>query len=187
VNGLNHIPEHQNAFPICRTEKMAGFRGDHVAFADHERSFAGMAAMIEESITINASIKKVWGMFIDLTCWREWNTVLTVVPPFEQGPIAEGESFTCVIRPLAFAVYLRPLASEVLPCKRVVLSGNKFGIRARHEFLFDGNEEHASVSSRETFTGVPPVLPGWVFVQRKIQKLTRTMLQDLKNAAESMN
>jgi hypothetical protein len=163
---------------------MAGFRGQHLVLADNKRSFSDMAAVIEESVTINASIEKVWEMFIDLSCWRGWNTVLSVVSPAEKEPITAGKSFTCLMRPLAFAICLNPLAVEVLPHRKVVLSGNKFGIRARHEFLFDGNEEKATVTSRETFTGMPRALPGWIIVQRKIRKLTRSMLDDLKNAAE---
>jgi hypothetical protein len=163
---------------------MAGFRRKHVAFFDHGTSFRDMTAVIEESVRINANIERVWEIFIDLSRWRGWNTALNVVSSIENGPIAEGKSFTCVMRPLVFAVHLKPLAIEVLPCKKVVLSGNKFGIRARHEFLFNGNKEKTTVTSRETFTGIPPALPGWIFVQRKIKKLTRSMLQDLKNAAE---
>lgn len=144
-----------------------------------------MTAVIEESVRINANIERVWEIFIDLSRWRGWNTVLSVVSPIENGLITEGKSFTCVMRPLVFAVYLEPLAIEVLPCKKVVLSGNKFGIRARHEFLFNGNEEKTTVTSRETFTGIPPALPGWIFVQWKIKNLTRSMLQDLKHVAEN--
>jgi uncharacterized protein YndB with AHSA1/START domain len=34
--------------------------------------------IIEESIFINAPIDKVWQTFTDLTCWRQWNSVLNV-------------------------------------------------------------------------------------------------------------
>jgi hypothetical protein len=143
-----------------------------------------MTAVIEESVTISASIGKVWEMFIDLSCWSGWNTVLTVVSPGEKEPIAEGKSFVCLMRPFVFGVYLKPLAIEVLTLRKVVLSGTRFGIRARHEFLFDGNEEKTTVTSKETFAGIPQALPGWIFLQRKIKQLTRSMLHDLKNAAE---
>lgn len=142
--------------------------------------------MIEESVTINASIEKVWKMFTDLSCWRGWNTVLTVVSTAEKGPIAQGKSFTCLMRPLAFAVVLEPLTMEVLAGRKIVLSGEKFGIRAIHEFLFDGNEAKTVLTSRETFTGTPLAMPGWTFLQRRLKQLTCVMLSDLKNAAEKM-
>jgi hypothetical protein len=141
--------------------------------------------VIEESVTINAGIKKVWEMFIDLSCWREWNTVVTVVSSGGKGKIAEGTSFTCMILPLAFLLPLEPLAEEVVPCKKIILSGHRFGIRARHEFLFEGNEAKTTVTSRETFTGIPSVLPIWIFIEMRAKKLTGDMLRDMKIAAET--
>jgi hypothetical protein len=140
--------------------------------------------VIEESVTINAGIEKVWEMFIDLSCWHKWNTVVTVVSSGEKGKIAEGTSFTCLILPLAFVVPLEPLAEEVVPFKRIILSGQMFGVRARHEYLFEGNEAKTTVTSRETFTGIPSVLPTWIFFEMRMKKLTGDMLRDLKTAAE---
>ncbi|MEJ2685189.1 MAG: SRPBCC family protein [Candidatus Sulfobium sp.] len=141
--------------------------------------------MIEVTVTINAGISKVWEMFVDLSRWREWNTVLTIVSPGEEGKIAEGKSFAFLMRPLAFVGHLEPMAEEVLPFKRIVLTGHRFGIRARHEFFFEGNEAGTTVRSRETFTGITPALPGWSFLQWRLKKLTGYMLRDLKIAAES--
>lgn len=141
--------------------------------------------MIEETVTINAGIGKVWGIFIDLSCWHEWNTVLTVVSSGETGKITEGTSFTFLIRPFVFEVLLEPLAEEVAPGRKIVLSGRRFGVRARHEFFFDGNEAETTVISRETFTGIPCLFPTWIFVEDKMKKLTGDMLRDLKTTAET--
>lgn len=141
--------------------------------------------MIEASVTINADAKKVWDMFIDLSSWHAWNTVLTVVSSGKKGKIAEGTSFTFLIRPLAFLVQLEPLAYEVVPGKKIVLTGHRFGICARHEFFFEGNEATTTLTSRETFTGLPSLLPTWIFVEKRMKKLTWDMLHDLKTAAEA--
>jgi hypothetical protein len=100
---------------------MACFRGKDLVFVftDHEKFFSYTAAVIEESVTINAGIKKVWEMFTDLSCWHKWNTVVTVLSSGEKGKIAEGTSFTCLILPLAFLVPLEALAEEVVPCKKL--------------------------------------------------------------------
>jgi hypothetical protein len=141
--------------------------------------------VIEETVTINAGIKKVWELFIDLSCWHAWNRTLTIVSSGEKGRIAEGRHFRCLMRPLAFVVSLDPLAEEVFPFKRIILSGHRFGIRARHEFLFEETEAKTTVISRETFRGILPSLPGWVFLQWRIRRLTAHMLRDLKTAAET--
>jgi hypothetical protein len=141
-------------------------------------------AVIEEFVTINAGIKKVWELFADLSCWHKWNTIVTIVSSGEKGTIAEGTSFTCLILPLVFLVPLKPLVEEVVPCKKIVLSGHRFGIRARHEFLFEGSGGETIVTSRETFAGMPVVLPTWIFLEMRIKKLTGDMLHDLKMAAE---
>lgn len=147
--------------------------------------YPGRAAVIEIVVTINAGISTVWEIFVDLSRWREWNTVQTIVSSGEDGRIAEGKSITFLIRSLAFAGRLEALAEEVQPFRRVILTGHRFGINARHEFLFEENEAGTTVSSRETFTGISPCLPGWIFVQRRLKKLTGYMLSDLKIAAEA--
>jgi hypothetical protein len=163
---------------------MVYFWRKHLVFAEHERFFPYKIAMIEEFVTINTGIKKVWEKFADLSCWHKWNTIVTIVSSGEKGKIAEGTSFTCLILPLAFLVPLKPLAEEVVPCKKIVLSGQRFGIRARHEFLFEGSEDETTVTSREIFAGMPVVLPTWLFLEMRIKKLTGDMLHDLKMAAE---
>ena len=142
--------------------------------------------MIEVTVTIDASINKVWELFVDLSRWREWNSVLAALSSGAGERIMQGKSFTFLIRSLAFVGPLKPLAEEVLPLKRIILTGSRFGIRARHEFSFEGNEAHTALVSRETFTGITPALPGWRFTQWGLKELTRHMLRDLKTAAENL-
>lgn len=141
--------------------------------------------MIEVVVTIDAGIDKVWEMFVDLSRWHDWNTVLAIVSAGRGENISEGNSFTFVMRAFAFAGHLEPMAEEVLPFKRIILTGHRFGIRARHVFLFEGNETRTTVTSRETFSGITTVLPGWGLVQWRLKMLTGYMLRDLKNAAEA--
>jgi hypothetical protein len=141
--------------------------------------------VIEETVAIDADVRRVWELFIDLSYWHAWNTILSAVTSGEGERITEGRRFTCLMRPLAFVVSLEPLAEEVLPFRHIILSGRRFGIRAKHEFLFEGNEAGTIVTSRETFTGILPALPGWVFLRWRIRRLTAQMLRDLKTAAET--
>jgi hypothetical protein len=140
--------------------------------------------VIEVSVTIQADITKVWELFVDLSRWRRWNSVVTILSGGREGKIAEGARFTCLIRRLAFLLPLKPLAEEVVPRRKIILSGRRFGIGARHEFLFDGDEASATVTSRETFSGMMTAFPVWTLPAMRIRKLTGAMLRDLKRAAE---
>jgi hypothetical protein len=141
--------------------------------------------VIEESVTIDAGITTVWELFIDLSRWQEWNRVVTVLSAGPTGKIAEGARYTFLIPGLAFLLPLHPLAETVVPGRIIVLSGQRVGIRARHEFRIEGGEATTTVSSRETFSGVMTVLPLWPLVEMRIRTLTGALLRDLKRAAEA--
>jgi hypothetical protein len=143
--------------------------------------------MVETSVTINAGIQKVWALFTDLSSWNAWNTVVTVLSLGETGRITKGAGYTCRIPLLAFLLPLEPFAEEVVPCEKIVLTGQSLGIGARHEFLFAENDGKTTVTSRETFTGIPSVLPIWILVEMRMRKLTDRMLHDLKRAAETVS
>lgn len=141
--------------------------------------------IIEESVIILAGVRKVWETFVDLSCWENWNTVLGAVSNGPDGRIAGGSRFACVVRPFVLPVYFEPLVEEVVPCRKIIWTARKYGISARHEFLFDGDEERTTVMSRETFAGLPFMLAGRLFPAWRIRELTVSLLHDLKSAAES--
>jgi len=139
--------------------------------------------IIEESVLINADIKKIWKTFTDLTCWADWNTVAGKVAS-DSGRIEEGERFTFCLRPFSVPVTVRPKIVEVIPAEKIVWSGSKFGIFSRHEFLFKQASNGVLVTSRETFRGLQLLLARRTFPRKTIRELTINMLQDLKRAAE---
>ena len=140
--------------------------------------------VIEESVLINTSLEKVWQTFTDLTCWLDWNSVLKDIAT-EHPSIQRGDSFTCSIRPFVFPVKFELLIEEVVPYERVVWSGSKYGIFARHVFIFRATGDRVQVISTETFKGVTIenlkfIFPGW-----RIRELTQSLLRDLKKASEA--
>ena len=139
--------------------------------------------VIEESILINASLDEVWITFTNLACWANWNSAMKNVAS-EHDTIQKGGTFRCSLRPFIFSVSLEPYTEELIPNERVVWTGRKFGIFARHEFIFKGEREHVRVTSREIFQGITIenmkfIFPGW-----RIRELTRALLRDLKQASE---
>jgi hypothetical protein len=139
--------------------------------------------VIEHSIDINADMNTVWGIFTDMTCWNDWNTVAGNVSS-KHEKITEGAHFRFCIRPFTIPVHIEPVVEEVIPGKQIIWSGEKYGIHARHEFLFHEARQGIKLTSRETFCG-SFINKLWFHLPvKKLHALTITMLQELKAAAE---
>lgn len=140
--------------------------------------------IIRESIVINTPLKKVWNTFTDLTCWKEWSTVVSNVSA-ETESLTEGKSFKFCIRPFMFPVNVEPVVEELVPGQRIVWSGARHGISARHEFRFEDKNGKTLLTSHEVFK------PNWftrffIYIPKKrLQRLSILMLQDLKHACEN--
>ena len=141
--------------------------------------------VIEEEILINAPLNKVWKIFTDLTCWVDWNSVLKDVST-DHASISKGETFSCSLRPFIFPVHFETFIEEVELHERVVWSGSKYGIFARHEFIFEMLEDHVRVISRETFKGMTMENMKFIFPAWRIRELTKSLLTDLKEASETI-
>ena len=141
--------------------------------------------VIEEEILINAPLNKVWKIFTDLTCWVDWNSVLKDVST-GHASILKGETFSCSLRPFIFPVHFETFIEEVALHERVVWSGSKYGIFARHEFIFEMLEDHVRVISRETFKGMTMENMKFIFPAWRIRELTKSLLTDLKEASETI-
>jgi hypothetical protein len=139
--------------------------------------------VIEESILINADLAKIWKTFTDLTCWADWNTVTTDAAS-GSGRLEEGEKFTFCLRPFSLPITVEPKIEEVVPLKKVVWSGARFGISSRHEFLFQQAKSGVLVTSREQFSGLPLLLGGKPLTEKISRDLVVLMLLQLKKACE---
>ncbi|MBI4697864.1 MAG: SRPBCC family protein [Nitrospirae bacterium] len=138
---------------------------------------------IIESIIINAPMKKVWDIFTDLTCWKDWSTIIEDVSSVS-GRLAEGKSFKFCIRPFDIPIYLEPVVEEIIPGQSIIWTGKKHGITARHEFTFQAKDDKVILTSRETFTGILALRLRFFFPKQKIQELSALMLKEIKQAAE---
>jgi len=140
--------------------------------------------VIEETIMVHAPVKKVWDVFVDLTCWADWNRVLTDISA-NQMCLTGGSGFRCCMRPYFFTVYFEPKVSEVVPYKKIVWTAGKFGISSVHEFIFEERPEGVEIISRERFRGLPVLLGSMFFLQGKIRELTVSFLDGLRQGAEA--
>jgi hypothetical protein len=140
--------------------------------------------IIEESILIHAKIDKVWDTFTDLTCWKQWNTVMEDVRIRAQG-LSCGEEFSCCFRPFLLPIQAKIRVEEAKPYERIVWSAQKKGFSARNIFTFQNNEKGVIVTSRDTFNGLIIRIFGFLLPQKRLRTLIQTFLKDLKTASEN--
>jgi hypothetical protein len=141
--------------------------------------------VIEESVIVHARLPKVWDTFTNITCWDDWNTVIKKVSPGKTEILAEGGKVRFCMYPFHFPVYLEPVIEKVVPKKEVVWTSAKYGISARHAFVFEPVEDGVLVTSRETFNGVTVKALRFLFPEWRLRDLTVAFLRDLKGAAEA--
>ena len=114
---------------------------------------------IVESVTIFSEMDRVWDIFTDLACWNQWNhSMQEAARPEGCYFISEGQRLSLQIRLYAMPFSIRPLVECVVPHDQVVWSARKFGVSAKHEFLFTNLGGAVQVISRERFAGLRPFL-----------------------------
>ena len=139
---------------------------------------------IEESILIDAPREIAWGVFIDLTCWADWNSVLTGVRAATDTTLAGGDGFSCRLQPFGFPIPFAVHVEIVEAPARLLWVAGRWGVRGRHWFLFADQEGGTRCDSVEDLTGPTVALCGPLFPTWRFRGLTRRFLQDLKSGAE---
>ena len=139
--------------------------------------------IIEHSIKINADIETVWNIFTNLSCWQDWNTVINNVSS-DHDELTEGKLFKFCVRPFNLPVYIEPLVHELIPKQKIIWSGKKHGISARHEFIFSQEGNAVNLTSREQFRVNPLSRLYFHITMKKLHQMSIEMLQQLKDVAE---
>lgn len=142
--------------------------------------------VIEESILIHAKMDKVWETFTNLTCWKEWNTIMEDVCTKEKC-LSCGSEISCCFRPLVFLVKATIRIEEVKPYEHIVWSARKKGFSARNIFTFQNNKKGIIVTSRETFSGFIVMFFSFLLPKKRMRTLIQTFLKDLKTASENQS
>jgi|APFre7841882630_1041343.scaffolds.fasta_scaffold04372_4 hypothetical protein len=140
--------------------------------------------VIDESIVIHASLAAVWETFTDISHWKEWNSVLADCSDADSSSLSLTNQCTWRIRLFAFPIYFEPVIETIVPCELIVWRARKFGIAARHEFIFKNEGDNVRFQSRETFATWPPLRFIVVVFCAKLTAITRAFLNDVKKAVE---
>lgn len=128
--------------------------------ADARRGEADEAAagiVVERSVAIDAPPARVWEVFAAIDRWPRWNPVCLAAGHVAGRRWSRGASIRVRFRfgPLRFTVKPRLIAVE--PGRRVVWTGNGYGLQGLHAFHFEEDGGGTRVTSREVFSG--PLLP----------------------------
>ncbi len=141
--------------------------------------------IITEKIRINAPLSVVWEVFSDIGQWREWNPVCRECR-FEQGrTFTRGSCISFELNPIFFPIRIAPVVETCNPGKKVIWTGSKWGISARHTFEFNQRKTMVTVKSTEVFNGIlllPARLAG---VTGRLHQLTIRLLQAIKTESEA--
>jgi hypothetical protein len=139
---------------------------------------------IRESVLIEAPREVAWGAFTDLTCWADWNSVLTRVQPRHGACLAGGHGFSCWLRPFAVPIPFSVHVEVAEPPARLLWAAARWGVRGRHWFRFLEQEAGTLCESDEELTGPTVALAGPLFPLWRFRRLTRRFLEGLKKEAE---
>jgi len=139
--------------------------------------------VIEKSVRIEAPRDKVWETFVNASGWSDWQGAVKNVQCHE-GRLCLGGGFSFTVKPFAFPVTVRAHVDELVPGMKIVWSGGRYGVRAKHVFTFRDVGETTEVVSRETFMGHPLVLKLAGMFLKRLSALSQELLDDLKHKSE---
>lgn len=142
--------------------------------------------VFEKSILIDAPLHTVWDTITTIVNWKNWSAVMTDVS-YESERLSKGKSFSFRMGLFDIPIYIRLTVDEIIPESRIVWTGSKYGVLARHEFTFQCKENKVQLASRETFSGISMKLFRFFFPEKKIHELSTNLLKEIREAAERAN
>jgi carbon monoxide dehydrogenase subunit G len=81
----------------------------------------------ENSIEINAPVKKVWALIDKLEEWPQWMPSIKKIEKVSQGPLTVGSQFSVTARVSGLIVTLLMTITKFVPERNVVLQGKALG------------------------------------------------------------
>lgn len=141
--------------------------------------------IIREQITINAPLQQVWNIFTNIADWETWNSVCTDCCFITGAEMAPGACVAFTLRPYYLPIAIQPRVTVCEPLREVVWEGQRLGVHAVHRFEFFEKNGEVTIVSTEEFGGPLFFLARLLLVHRRLQRLCRRLLEDIKRAAEA--
>jgi len=141
--------------------------------------------IIREDIEINAPLNVVWQVFAAMEDWRSWNTVCESCCILAGEPMQSGCRFSFEMRPYYLPIKVVPTITRCEPRQEVIWEGKRFGVHARHSFVFRQQGDRVILSSSERFSGPLLWLSKLIMIPGRLHRLTQRLMQEIKKRAES--
>lgn len=133
--------------------------------------------VVHHDIEVNAPVQRVWQIHADVPGWRRWQDEISDVDA--DGPLQVGHSFTWT----SYGFTVTSTVYAVEEARRSLWGGTSGGTTGIHEWTFRPTDSGTTVSTTESFSGLPVERDAAQMSSALSGSLT-TWLQHLKRAAE---
>lgn len=143
---------------------------------------------VSSAIEISATSQLVWEVFTDIHRWSDWNPLIIEVTSISGGTIwAPGGAFVMRYKTdfTPIQATTRSFVQQVLPGRRIVLSGDVLGSRGTITYDFTSYGPKTVVSATEVFAETDSDYRNYV-ISNTAQRLLTVLLRGLKNHIENM-
>ena len=143
---------------------------------------------VSSAIEISATSQLVWGVFTDIHRWSDWNPLIIEVTSISGGALwAPGGAFVMRYKSefTPIQAITRSFVQQVLPGRRIVLSGDVLGSRGITTYNFTSSGPKTIVSATEVFAETDSDYRNYV-ISSNTQRLLTVLLRGLKNQIENI-
>ncbi len=145
-----------------------------------------MPISVSSSVATHATGQLVWEVFTDIYRWREWNPLVLQVVSVAGGTIsAPGGAFVVKYKTdfTPIQATTRSVVQEVIPPRRIVLTGDVFGSQGTMTYDFAPFGARTVVSATEVFAETESEYRN-AAISATTERFLSVMLNGLKNYVE---
>jgi hypothetical protein len=135
---------------------------------------------VEFTMDVQAKSERLWDVLTDVQIWTHW-----METPYAKlvtsGPLGEGSKFSAKLGGIKWKL-------SVIKARRpekICWMGQRFGVKAIHEWEFFEGPEKTRVITRESMSGWILLLT-YPLIKARLSKYDAKWLADLKTRAESV-
>ncbi|MGZ5502619.1 MAG: SRPBCC family protein [Halobacteriota archaeon] len=147
-----------------------------------------MPIRVSATIDVSATSQLVWEVFTDIHRWSKWNPLILGVTSISGGNIwAPGGAFVMRYKTefTPIQATTRSFVRQVLPGRKVVLSGDVLGSRGTITYEFRPSGPKTIVSATEVFAETNSDYRD-LFISSSTERLLRVQLRGLKDYVEGI-